>query len=220
MPTIKPTQLSTQRNASFTIGNPADNHAAVCSSIRAEPTGSGVSFTGMTPDAVWEENGDWQIVLTFADDYDGASSLWNYLYDHEGESLPIEFYPNINGQGFAATASVKAGGIGGGARAVATSTVTLRLGGKPTKIAMPAPSVASISGVSPTPAPLTATQVVIRGAGFPTGTPAVTFGGVAATAVTRLDANTITATMPVQASAGETVVKVTATGTPFVLRRQ
>lgn len=134
MPDIKPARLSTQRHASFTIGTDDDNFAAACSSIRADPTGSSVTFTGMTPDAVWEENGDWQIVITFADDYDAADSLWNFLYDHEGESLPITFHPRIDGQGFEAVASVKAGGIGGAARAVATSTVTLRLGGKPTKL--------------------------------------------------------------------------------------
>lgn len=143
----------------------------------------------------------------------GAQNRIEYrAYEMEPGGPRIESY-----QGFA---SPTWGNDGGNMEALDMVSFALRGQGELLEVPHPATvaAVPTISSISPTPGPLTATQVVIKGTGFPSGTPAVTFGGTAATAVNRLDATTILATMPVQASAGDTVVKV-ATGPTFVYAR-
>lgn len=136
MATIKPESLVALKNAAFELGDvTGDNFAAVCNQIRLEPTGSSTTFEGMTPDGVWTAPGSWQLTLGFADDYESADSLWNYLYDNDGKSVPIRFWPDITGQGFEGTVAIVAAGIGGTARQFAQSTVTLTLAGKPSRTA-------------------------------------------------------------------------------------
>lgn len=136
MPKIKPDSLVSLNNAAFELGETSgDNFAAVCNQIRLDPTGSTATFEGMTPDGVWSAPGAWQVTLGFADDYESADSLWNFLYDNDGKSVPIRFWPDITGQGFEGTVAIQAAGIGGNSRQFATSTVTLTLAGKPTRTA-------------------------------------------------------------------------------------
>lgn len=140
---IIPARLNYLRNAKYlmrfdgaTTGG--DDYAGSCSSIRCEPTGSTATFYGMKPAAVFSENGGWQLTISFADDYEAATSLWNKLFENDGEQCQIEFWPHAGGVGFRVDATVKAGGIGGTTRQVATSTVTLECS-KPVKLADPTP---------------------------------------------------------------------------------
>lgn len=136
MANIRPNELVSLNNAAFELGAATgDNFAAVCNQIRMEPTGGATTFEGMTPDGVWAAPGAWQLSLGFADDYEGVDSLWNYLYDNDGASVPIRFWPDIDKQGFEGTVAIQSAGIGGTSRQFATSTVTLTLGGKPERTA-------------------------------------------------------------------------------------
>lgn len=129
MTIIQPAILNYLKNSEFEIsldgGTTGNDYAGTCRSIRCEPTGATATFYGMKPDAVWEENGGHQLTFEFADDYDTVSSLWNFLFDNNGEPATITFRPKVGGQAFQVTATLKSAGIGGTTREVATSSVTL-----------------------------------------------------------------------------------------------
>lgn len=145
MPEIQPARLNYLRNSKFIIRvdgatTGGNDYAGSCSSVRADPTGASSTFHGMKPSAVYSENGGWQLVFTFADDYEAATSLWNILFDNDGEQAQIEFWPHAGGVGYKVDATLKPGGIGGTTREVATSTVTLECS-RPVKLDDPTPGV-------------------------------------------------------------------------------
>lgn len=142
---IAPPRLNYLKNAKFIVRfdgatTGGDDYAGTCRSIRAEPSGAASAFYGMKPTATYEENAGWQITFEFADDYETAASLWNKMFDNDGEQIEIEFWPHAGGVGFKTTATAKAAGIGGTTREVATSSLTLTCS-KPTKLADPTPTV-------------------------------------------------------------------------------
>ena len=125
---IQPATLNYLKNSTFEIkigATAANDYAGSCRSIRVEPTGATATFYGMKPTAVWEENGGWNITFEFADDYESATSLWNYLFTNDGQPATITFAPKAGGQKFTVTATLKSAGIGGTTREVATSQVQL-----------------------------------------------------------------------------------------------
>lgn len=143
MPDIQPARLNYLKNAKFIIRidgatTGGNDYAGSCRSIRAEPSGSTSTFYGMKPTAVYEENGGWQLTFEFADDYEAATSLWNIMFDNDGEQIDVEFWPHAGGVGFRVTATAKAAGIGGTTREVATSSLTLACS-KPVKLPDPTP---------------------------------------------------------------------------------
>ena len=145
MPDIAPARLNYLKNSKFIIRvdgatTGGNDYAGSCSSVRADPTGASATFFGMKPSAVYSENGGWNLVFTFADDYEAATSLWNILFDNDGEQAQIEFWPHAGGVGYRVDATLKSGGIGGTTREVATSTVTLECS-KPVRIPDPTPLV-------------------------------------------------------------------------------
>lgn len=121
-------------DARFKLGGGADTLEGQCSKIEATP-GSATVWKGLTPSARFARAGDWALGIDFAQDWETATSLSNYLFDHEGEVVPVEFAPVAGGQTFYGTVVCSPGSIGGSQGSVATSSVSLEMGGKPSKIA-------------------------------------------------------------------------------------
>ncbi|MBO1770457.1 hypothetical protein [Agrococcus sp. TF02-05] len=145
MPEIAPARLNYLKNAKFIIrfdgaSTGGDDYAGSCRSIRAESQGSGSTFYGMKPSAVYSEAGGWQITFEFADDYETATSLWRKLWENDGEQATVEFWPHAGGVGFRTVVTINAPGIGGTTREVATSSVTLQCA-KPELLPDPTPAV-------------------------------------------------------------------------------
>lgn len=97
---------------------------------------SGVIFTPSSSTATWTGLGlnahtdaltpTWVCQLDYVQDWKSANSLSRYLYDHEGETLPIEFQPTSgDGPSFTANVTIVPGAIGGQVNAFATTSVQL-----------------------------------------------------------------------------------------------
>lgn len=119
------------RDCTFTVG--ADNYEAHLSAVEFVPTSSSAQFKGLTPTAVFNFPGSatWVANLTFAQDWSTADSLSRYLYEHEGEKIEATFAPVAAGPTITATIGVVPGSIGGQVDAVATSSVSCPVDGKP-----------------------------------------------------------------------------------------
>lgn len=119
-------------DATLKIGA-TDTYEAHCSRIEATES-SPVVWRGLTPSSRFKR-GAWQLQIDLAQDWETANSLSNYLFDHDGEVVPVEFAPVAGGQTFYAQAVLAPSGIGGAQGSVAVASVTLELTAKPSKIA-------------------------------------------------------------------------------------
>lgn len=110
-----------------------DSYEKHVSQVEFVPTSSTVTWKGLTPTSVFSfgTNATWVCNLTFAQDWDTTNSLARYLFDHEGDEIDVTFEPVAGGSGFTATLIVAPGSIGGTVDAVAVSTVSLGVMGKP-----------------------------------------------------------------------------------------
>ena len=63
-----------------------DSYEKHVSQVEFVPTSSTVTWKGLTPTSVFSfgTNATWTCNLTFAQDWETASSLSRYLFDHEG----------------------------------------------------------------------------------------------------------------------------------------
>jgi hypothetical protein len=122
------------KNATLKIA--ADNYEKHVSSVEFVPTASAVNWKGLTPTAVFTSIGSatWVANLGYAQDWQTEDSLARYLFEHEGEAVAVEFYPEAGGNGFGATLVVTPGSIGGAVDTVAVATVTLGVQGRPVEI--------------------------------------------------------------------------------------
>ena len=121
------------KDALLKIG--ADNYEANVSAVEFVPSASSVPWKGLTPTASFTDMGSatWVCNLTFAQDWETTNSLSQYLLDHEGEQVEVEFRPVSGGAGFAATLVLTPGSIGGSVDSVAVSSVSLGVQGKPVR---------------------------------------------------------------------------------------
>lgn len=112
------------RDVDLVIGT--DNYEAHVSEVTFTPSATQVNWTGLANNTVAATaTATWIVTLGYAQDWDTANSLSQYLHANEGSNVPIEFIPG-DGQGtFDANVSVTPGSIGGTAGAFATSTVAL-----------------------------------------------------------------------------------------------
>lgn len=129
---VKPIVL---RNVLCTVA--ADDYAKHVSGVTFTPTTGSVSWSGMDPDAsfTFPTSTTWAAQLDYAQDWDTPDSLSAYLFDHEGEKVKMTFRPEAGGAGFEADVFIVPGSIGGQINAVATSSVTLGVVGKPQRVA-------------------------------------------------------------------------------------
>ena len=103
------------------------------SGVEFVPATSPIQWKGLSPSAVFTDIGaaTWTCNLSFAQDWVTPDSLSQFLFDHEGETLPCVFEPKLGGPGFTANFVVTPGSIGGAVDSVAVSTVALGVSGRP-----------------------------------------------------------------------------------------
>lgn len=114
----------------------ADAFQAELSAVKFTPTASTATWKGLTPSSVHTAQGTatWVAELTYAQDWDTAASLSNYLHENEGQTKTFLFEPKAGGVGFTVSVTITPGAIGGAVDAFAESSVTLPCAGKPVKV--------------------------------------------------------------------------------------
>lgn len=118
-------------NASLTFGT--DGYEAHVSSATFTPSSSIVTWKGLTPSAVFSfgANATWTLDLELAQDFETADALARYLFENEGTTVTVVFEPVDGGASVTAEVIITPGAVGGAVDAVATSTVSLGVQGKP-----------------------------------------------------------------------------------------
>ena len=112
----------------------ADDYAAAVSQAQFDPASNTVTWQGGKPDATFTDTtpATWTLALTFAQDWESATSLSRYLFDHEGETIDVTLKPKASAApSFTAKVIIVPGSIGGQIGAYSTATVTLGVQGKP-----------------------------------------------------------------------------------------
>jgi hypothetical protein len=117
----------------------ADNYEGHTSGVEFVPTASSVEWQGLTPTASFTDvaTAKWKCNVDLAQDWETTDSLSRYLHEHEGEAVDVEFEPIAGGTGWGATIVITPGSVGGKSGAVATSTVSLGVRGRPEEIVIP-----------------------------------------------------------------------------------
>jgi hypothetical protein len=119
------------KNVTFKVA--ADEYEKHVSQVEFVPSASAVNWKGLHKDAVFTDIGSatWVCNLSYAQDWATPNSLSQYLFNHEGEAVDVEFAPEVGGPGFSATLLITPGSIGGTVDAVAVGTVSLGVRGRP-----------------------------------------------------------------------------------------
>lgn len=118
-------------NVLFTVAT--DDYAKHVSRVEFVPSTSPVTWKGLNPTAnsTKTPTATWVCNLEYAQDWETADSLSQYLHDNEGEEVVVVFEPELAGATWTATVQITPGSIGGAVDAFATATVTLGVTGKP-----------------------------------------------------------------------------------------
>jgi hypothetical protein len=132
MADVTPTPLF-MKDCLFVLDTAGDSYQKAITRVAFTPSSSPVSLTAVSPGAVYTESplATWTCELSFAQDWADADSLSRFLFDHEGETLPVTFEPVTGGATITAELVITPGSIGGDVSAYAVSTVTLGVVGKP-----------------------------------------------------------------------------------------
>jgi len=121
----------------LTIG--ADDHASAVSSVRILPNSSIVRYKGLKRNThTYPTVPDWSAEINFAQDWADPASLANYLFEHQGETVPAVFEPTSGvGLRWAVDLVITPGAIGGDVDTVMVSPVTLGVNGAPVPTLIP-----------------------------------------------------------------------------------
>lgn len=112
------------RDVDLVIG--VDNYEAHVSEVTFTPTAAQVNWTGLAGNTVAATaTATWVVTLGYAQDWDTANSLSQYLHANEGTTVAIQFTPGDGEGSFDANVALSPGSIGGVAGVFATSTVSL-----------------------------------------------------------------------------------------------
>ncbi len=116
------------------------DYGAEASSVVITPNVNVTTWAGLKPTAVVRGIGtvEWNVNMSVGMDFNDATSLGRYLFEHQGEEVPLEFRPMSDGAGVSANVIVVPGSIGGNVNAVSESSVSLPVQGSPTFLAAPA----------------------------------------------------------------------------------
>lgn len=97
------------------------------SGVTFTPTSSTTTWTGLGKNTHTDASiATWVAALAYVQDWDSPASLSRYLYEHEGETVEIEFRPRSGeGPSFTANVTITPGAIGGTVNAFGTATVNL-----------------------------------------------------------------------------------------------
>lgn len=125
---IQPLFLSASE---LTIG--ADDYAAHISGAQFVPSSSTVTWKGSKPGATFSRQtaATWTLTLNYAQDWESASSLSQYLLANEGSTVEVTLAPVDGGQAFTADVIITPGAIGGEVDQFGTTSVTLGVDGAP-----------------------------------------------------------------------------------------
>lgn len=128
------------KDCSFKVD--ADNYEKNVSQVEFQASTSTVEWKGLSPSAVFTDSGapTWTCVISYAQDWETADSLSQYLMDHAGEKVSAIFGPQGGASGdtvFTADIIIQPGPIGGTVDSVAVGTVTLGVDGAPVRSTIP-----------------------------------------------------------------------------------
>lgn len=104
------------------------------SSVIFTPTAAQITWQGLHPDASFTDTATatWAAALTYVQDWETVDSLSRYLYEHEGETVPVVFKPRAgSGPSFTSELIIVPGAIGGAVNTYGETTVTLGAQGRP-----------------------------------------------------------------------------------------
>ena len=161
------------------LGIGTDDYRKHVQQVTFTPQASTVTWTGLGSNTHTDvSTATWTAVLAYAQDWETADSLSQYLLEHEGETVTMTFGPRSgSGPTFTADVIITPGAIGGQVNTYGTATVTLGVDGKPTLVPAAA-AVPVITSATPSGAG-EGDLVTISGVRF-TGTTDVDFGAVSA----------------------------------------
>lgn len=108
-------------------GETGDDFRKHVNSVTFTPTSSTTTWTGLGKNTHTDVSiATWVAALGYAQDWDSPKSLSRYLYEHEGETIEMQFRPKSGvGPSFTANVVITPGAIGGAVNAFATTTVNL-----------------------------------------------------------------------------------------------
>lgn len=114
---------------------PTDNYAAHVSSVTITPTAPTFSWTGLAGNTFNASGAaTWVCAMVYAQDWETANSLSQYLHANEGEKITVTFEPVEGGAGWTVPLIVVPGAIGGAVNTVGTATATMPCTAKPTLV--------------------------------------------------------------------------------------
>lgn len=187
-----------------------DDYRKHVNQVTFTPSASSVTWTGLGSNTHTDvATATWTCALAYAQDWETADSLSQYLHAHEGETVAMTFAPRSgSGPTFTADVIITPGAIGGPVNAYATATVTLGVDGKPTLVpaaaAVPVITTATPSGAGESD------LVTISGVRF-TGATDVDFGAVSAD-FTVVSDTSVVALVPAGDAGAVNLVVTNATG--------
>ena len=133
--TTVPVEAHILRDVDLILG--LDNYEAHVNRVALVPSNSTVTWQGLTPAASFtgSTSSTWVAELSGVQDWETADALAEYLFDHEGEEVPISFRPRKGtGSTFTGTVTCVPTSVGGDVSTFPVFAVTLPMSGKPTKV--------------------------------------------------------------------------------------
>lgn len=123
------------KDCTFNVGPDAtaSGFAAHLSGVTFTPSTSLQTWKGLDPKSVHTEGAapTWTADLAYVQDWETAGSLSNYLFEHQGETVPVKFEPKKGGKAIYASIVIQPGAIGGQVDSFAATTVSLGVSGAP-----------------------------------------------------------------------------------------
>lgn len=128
------------KDAILTIGT--DEYQGHISSVRFDPTTSQLTWQAITPAGAFADQTSavWTCTIAYAQDWETANSLAQYLLTNAGQKKTATFKPKGTTTGmpiFTADIMIAPGPIGGDVNTVQVGSVTLGVAGVPVKTAAP-----------------------------------------------------------------------------------
>lgn len=119
----------------LTLGDGATDFAAEISGARLVPTSSSATWKGLKAGSVFTAAGlaTWALTVNLGQDHETSTSLSNYLFDHEGQTVPFTLEPIDGGTGFSGSIVVQAAEIGADVDTFGVATVSMPVKGKPSR---------------------------------------------------------------------------------------
>ncbi len=115
------------KDVELIIAAAGDDYRKHVSGVVFTPTAAAITWNGLGLNSHTDQGiATWIAALTYVQDWDSASSLARYLYEHEGETVPMTFRPRSGvGPSFTANVAITPGAIGGLVNTFAETTVNL-----------------------------------------------------------------------------------------------